>query len=91
MAIRSNPACYYLGSRDSPQSWNRYAYVNGSPLSSVDPSGMNTIGLGSFTPCGFIEDPLDPSLGCFLGSACDFVAALGGQCPPVGSGDRGPH
>ncbi len=29
-----------LGSADSPQSWNRFSYVNGNPLILVDPSGM---------------------------------------------------
>jgi len=27
----------------NPQSWNRYAYVNGSPLNSVDPLGLATL------------------------------------------------
>ena len=38
--ISPDPAGAAAADPASPQSWNRYAYVNGSPLDSVDPSGL---------------------------------------------------
>ncbi|MEO6910036.1 MAG: RHS repeat-associated core domain-containing protein [Edaphobacter sp.] len=48
----------YNGSYDlsNPQSFNRYAYVGNSPLSSVDPLGLTPCGYGGCTtpPCGSV-------------------------------------
>jgi RHS repeat-associated protein len=38
--ISPDPAGLAAVDLANPQSWNRYAYVNGSPLSLVDPSGL---------------------------------------------------
>ena len=39
----------------NPQTWNAYAYVNNSPLASIDPNGLATCTLEGFeTPCNDI-------------------------------------
>jgi RHS repeat-associated protein len=51
----------------NPQSWNRYAYVDNDPLSSIDPSGLFTctdIGCPPPDP-GPGPGPCDPFGGCF--------------------------
>src|SRR6202142_3771192 len=41
--ISPDPAGLAAVNPANPQSWNRYAYVNGSPLNSVDPLGLATM------------------------------------------------
>jgi len=41
--ISPDPAGLAAVDQANPQSWNRYAYVNGSPLNSVDPLGLTPI------------------------------------------------
>ena len=55
--ISPDPAGLAAVNPANPQSWNRYAYVNGSPLNSVDPLGLATLWQ-------------DPGPGCVPHSAC---------------------
>lgn len=76
----------------NPQTWNRYAYVNNSPLSHTDPSGMDPLDMG---PCldGFCDDGSgygtlqnnggggdDPPDPCADASACAPPGDCGSLC-----------
>ncbi len=62
--ISPDPAGLAAVSPANPQSWNRYAYVNGSPLNSVDPLGLCDGGnLTSGINCGFAS-----AMGWLIGS-----------------------
>jgi RHS repeat-associated protein len=64
------------GDTATPQSYNRYAYVQNNPLASTDPSGTLSVGLSN--PCGmqqlaFEEGvPVDSFFGLDLGFGDDF-------------------
>jgi len=49
--ISPDPAGLAAVNPANPQSWNRYAYVNGSPLNSVDPLGLDPITGYTPAPC----------------------------------------
>jgi RHS repeat-associated protein len=61
----------------SPQSWNRYSYVQNTPLTATDPLGLYCFGKGDCWP--------DPCFfGCFPLPPCVF-------CGPGGGGGGGPR
>jgi len=56
---------------NNPQSWNRYAYVNGRPLSAIDPLGLET--------CTW--DPSTNTLNCDLPQVAELTGGGGGSVP----------
>jgi len=68
--ISPDPAGLAAVNLVNPQSWNRYAYVNGSPLNSVDPLGLDP--MKGYTPAP-----------CNGRNACADYAL---RPPPVGGG-----
>lgn len=44
---------------NNPQSWNRYAYVDNSPLNAVDPNGLDCIYVTQPNGGGILTDPSD--------------------------------
>jgi RHS repeat-associated protein len=63
-----DPAGLAAASTADPQSWNRYAYVNNSPLSSVDPSGLCPKG----SKCSDDWVQLRNSYACYVERACGW-------------------
>ena len=60
--LSPDPAGIGVVDPTSPQSWNRYAFVNNSPLNSIDPSGMACYPLERqiFGSCaGFMDNGVD--------------------------------
>jgi len=63
----------------SPISWNRYGYVNGSPLSSADPLGLRAVDVTA--PAGCHEPMPGGPVPCAAGIAAGVVLAV----PPAAS------
>jgi RHS repeat-associated protein len=78
-----DPAGLAAAHPQSPQSWNRYAYVQNSPLTLMDPNGTDCFGSDPLWGC-----PCDPFEGCggpcdpFLGCPCDPIFGCG-PCDPI--------
>jgi RHS repeat-associated protein len=71
--ISPDPAGVAVADITNPQSWNRYAYVLGSPLNMIDPSGLDPCWDGSQTA---------PGVPC-------FTTVYGGGDPGSGGGGGG--
>lgn len=63
-----------LGTAESPQRWNRYAYLRNNPLIRVDPTGREE---GSFLKWFFYDNPLAKYEKAVIGGFA-FVGAVGG-------------
>ncbi len=71
--ISPDPAGIKAVSPANPQSWNRYAYVNGSPLNRVDPLGLCTPG-----------NLTTGSMNCGWQQAVGWLISQGGWDPAAG-------
>lgn len=68
---------------NNPQSWNRYAYVNNSPLNAVDPNGLDCIYVTQPSHQGAGGTYLDPNK---FWDASGWVNVLPGDCNGTDSG-----
>ena len=76
---RFNTADQYMASAGAgdPQSWNRYSYVLGDPISQYDPTGRDCSGADGFFDFGTDSNGAP----CTFGPG-DFTAGVGYPCPP---------
>jgi RHS repeat-associated protein len=88
--ISPDPAGLAAVDPSNPQSWNRYAYVMNSPLSSVDPLGLFAAGYdedgpgrcavdGFVTPCGIVNALLQGDFGLECGNNCGVFGKYTGS------------
>ena len=77
---------------NNPQSWNRYAYVNGTPLNATDPLGLLVADGGTTTtefckPWIFEFNAGEGSLyTIYLGENCTLQTVFDGDAPPDSGG-----
>ncbi len=75
----TDPAGLAAVDPSNPQSWNRYAYVLGDPLSYVDPLGFGSCKPGDTSPSCHGAACLNPNAGCVGGPAC-WAVGNGAAC-----------
>jgi len=95
--ISPDPAGLAAANLADPQSWNLYAYASNSPLDTIDPLGLCTIGQSvtsgwtititvSLWPCPTLQPWLTTTnFGCFLTGLCNIPAQSGGSSAGGGS------
>src|SRR6185437_13206834 len=74
---------------NNPQSWNRYAYVNGSPLNSTDPLGLEQVEVGrcSWDETSFyVDGEYQGTVWTFEGCKEPIPTDLGGDSGGGGGG-----
>jgi RHS repeat-associated protein len=76
---QSDPAGIAAVNPANPQSWNRYAYVLGDPLSYVDPLGFGPCKPGDQRPSCHGPACMNVYAGCVGGPSC-FAAYMGASC-----------
>ena len=87
-----DPAGLAAADPNNPQSWNRYAYVNGSPLNATDPLGLLVADGGTTTtevcsPWNFEYSGGEGSLYLlYLGENCHEHTTFDGDAPPDNGG-----